>query len=712
MANIRKSFNFRNGVQVDEDNLIVNSVGLVGIGTSVPTESLDVRGTARVVGLMTATQINSPSAVISGVATIGILSAANISLNSGIITSTNISGLVTYYGDGGKLLNLPTSQWVDVDSGFGYTSIYAAGNVGINTNYPYSSFQVGGNPINQKGVGINSGGDINATGIVTAYEFVGFGTNIEGLDGANITTGTISANRLPTIDSSVLAQSISVSGIITAQGGFSGNLTGNINSSGVSTIANLQNTQINSGIITAQNKFSGLLEGTVVGSLNSSGVSTIANLQNTQINSGIITAQNKFSGLLEGNVISSGVSTFFEINSTQITNTGFITASYFSGGLIGISSFARDLTSNANIDIYNVVTDTLTSGIATISSRLRVSGNIGINTDSPQSNIHIFSNSGSRLQITGTESTVIVGSALTPTSNSGGIKFGNTAGIYPYSTIKSLDIFNYDLGNLNYYLNYGVGNLGTGSFNWIDGQDASTTLMTLTYDGNLGIGDTNPTKKLQVVGDAEIVGNIDVDTLNVTGDITSIGAGTSSSVETLYVYGGLPAILGQDGGQLIIPQTNQNLDITSGVSTFFTAFFGDKIAIGNTNPRELLHIGSQSFSLTPEDPNDAIDALVMNGTGIGIGRTDIRFDLGIDCLQFGAIFESVGIGTTNAENPPGNKFYVNGPSIVNGNTRVSGILTSTNGFTSGIGTAVQISTIGNQLIFTVPGVGTTSLTLF
>jgi len=286
MANIRKSFNFRNGVQVDEDNLIVNSVGLVGIGTSVPTESLDVRGTARVVGLMTATQINSPSAVISGVATIGILSAANISLNSGIITSTNISGLVTYYGDGGKLLNLPTSQWVDVDSGFGYTSIYAAGNVGINTNYPYSSFQVGGNPINQKGVGINSGGDINATGIVTAYEFVGFGTNIEGLDGANITTGTISANRLPTIDSSVLAQSISVSGIITAQGGFSGNLTGNINSSGVSTIANLQNTQINSGIITAQNKFSGLLEGTVVGSLNSSGVSTIANLQNTQINSG------------------------------------------------------------------------------------------------------------------------------------------------------------------------------------------------------------------------------------------------------------------------------------------------------------------------------------------------------------------------------------------------------------------------------------------
>ena len=39
MANIRKSFNFRNGVQVDNDNFVVNANGLVGIGTSIPTES-------------------------------------------------------------------------------------------------------------------------------------------------------------------------------------------------------------------------------------------------------------------------------------------------------------------------------------------------------------------------------------------------------------------------------------------------------------------------------------------------------------------------------------------------------------------------------------------------------------------------------------------------------------------------------------------------
>ena len=35
MANYRKSFNFRNGVQVDDDNLVVNANGLVGIGFSL-----------------------------------------------------------------------------------------------------------------------------------------------------------------------------------------------------------------------------------------------------------------------------------------------------------------------------------------------------------------------------------------------------------------------------------------------------------------------------------------------------------------------------------------------------------------------------------------------------------------------------------------------------------------------------------------------------
>ena len=39
MANYNKQFNFRNGVQVDNDNLVVSPTGLVGIGTDSDSKS-------------------------------------------------------------------------------------------------------------------------------------------------------------------------------------------------------------------------------------------------------------------------------------------------------------------------------------------------------------------------------------------------------------------------------------------------------------------------------------------------------------------------------------------------------------------------------------------------------------------------------------------------------------------------------------------------
>ena len=148
MANYRKSFNFRNGVQVDDDNLVVNANGLVGIGTTVPTEALDVRGAAKVVGRVTSNELT-----VSGVSTfseVRIGTGITISANSGIISAT-------FSGDGSSLVNIPTSQWIDVDVGLGFTSIYAAGNVGVGTTDPRSTFQVGGNPYGTgTGVGIKS----------------------------------------------------------------------------------------------------------------------------------------------------------------------------------------------------------------------------------------------------------------------------------------------------------------------------------------------------------------------------------------------------------------------------------------------------------------------------------------------------------------------------------------------------------------------------
>ena len=190
MANIRKQFNFRNGVQVDDDNLVVSPTGLVGIGTTIPTEALDVRGTAKVVGLATVNQLFTPdltatSASITNLTLGNSIIGGGVSIGSGIVTASG-AGVVTYYGDGGRLLNLPTSQWLDVDAGLGFTSIYAQGYVGVGTVDPRFLFQVSGNANTTLagftgGLGISSEGNVLTTGIVTASKFVGVGSDLTGL---------------------------------------------------------------------------------------------------------------------------------------------------------------------------------------------------------------------------------------------------------------------------------------------------------------------------------------------------------------------------------------------------------------------------------------------------------------------------------------------------------------------------------------------------
>ena len=122
MANIKKNFNFRNGVQVDDDNLLVTATGLVGIGTTIPVESLDVRGNVIITGFTSATSANIGFLTVTTFEPTNII-GAGLSVKSGIVTATG-TGILTYFGDASNLLGMPTSQWEDVDVGLGFTSIY------------------------------------------------------------------------------------------------------------------------------------------------------------------------------------------------------------------------------------------------------------------------------------------------------------------------------------------------------------------------------------------------------------------------------------------------------------------------------------------------------------------------------------------------------------------------------------------------------------
>ena len=228
MADIRKTFNFRDGVQVDDEVLVVRG-NRVGLGTTSPDQLLDVRGNANITGVTSTVNFN-----VTGVGTFNQVKVGNniiLDATSGVMTAT------TFKGDGSTLSNIPTSQWVDVNLGAGVTSIYNDGSVGVGTTNPANPFQVGGDPNNGIGVGISTSGNIRASGIITATTFSGaFSGNLTGNVVGDVTGTATTATLANTATLAVNAQGLTGNPSISVT---------NVNASGVGTFPNLVTTDLN-----------------------------------------------------------------------------------------------------------------------------------------------------------------------------------------------------------------------------------------------------------------------------------------------------------------------------------------------------------------------------------------------------------------------------------------------------------------------------------
>jgi hypothetical protein len=468
MANITKSFNFRNGVQVDDDNLLVNPSGLVGIGTTIPTEALDVRGDAVVSGIVSATSAKFDTLEVSdltlGSAASGLvigvenIIGAGVSIRAGIISAhTSQAGVVTYYGDGGKLNNIPTSQWKDLNTGLGFTSIYNSGFVGVATDDPRFALQIAGsNNLSNfiDGVGINSDGGVVATGIVTAGE-VHAGQII-----GNVSSG-ISTIGLST------ALSIDVVGIVTAGIGFTGDIRGNV-VSGVSTFIQVKATNSHASGVSTSGSFVGPLTGDVTGNVTGDVAGNIVGLAGT------------FTGDVE-----------------------------ISGGITGVSTViaSKVTTTNATLGISTASTFSATSKLA-------------VGKAIPVTEVDVFTTGDTKQTLVGSESAALY---LGQRVNTGigesvsGIRFG--------SSLKTFEIINGDVGDVITSIHGGVfTGINTGSFKWNYGQ-TNNTLMALDYKGNLGINKQDPETTLDVVGVSTFTGNVKiVGDLDISGTLTGAAA--------------------------------------------------------------------------------------------------------------------------------------------------------------------------------------------
>ncbi len=638
MANIKKNFNFRNGVQVDDDNLLVTSTGLVGIGTTIPSEALDVRGNAIISGF---TSITSGSI---GVVTITTLDptqiiGAGVSIKSGIITAQG-SGIVTFFGDARFLQGMPTSQWQDVDVGLGYTSIFnTGGNVGIATTDPRTSMQVGNNvDAGQKGVGISSAGNINASGIISATSFVGDFTG--NIISPSTFSGNVTLNADFDVDGHTNLDNISIAGVTTFASAtvFDGNLDINADID-VDGHTNLDNLSV-SGVST----FSGRVEGAATNNVLPFLYSSMADLPSAGSYHGAVAHVHATGALYFAHAGQWWELLNVESNGKVGTGTEFYNIEALESdhlNITGVSTFAGaiDLNSDIDVDGHTNLDNLSVTGVSTFvgnvnttfvgASSTSFALKMGVGTtEAPVNDIQVRKSGNAEIQIT--SETGIAGLTFgretgTSNTNNGELRFGGGSG-FTYSSDTSLDLINYSTGNFNYHLSANNPGGATGNFFWHKGSN-NVRLMTLTNAGRLGIGLTNPSDELHVDGGATVSGALGVGgNINLSGTMIGNVQGT--------VIGNVVGVLAGNTNTTVGISTLNNLSI-AGIATA-SRLRGNKLAVGENPNLDLVSIFISNTN-----------KVFVNDVGqVGISTTVALPGVGVNGSSTNAVFNAIGVGVT------------------------------------------------------------------
>ena len=198
-------------VSKDEDSVVV-SVDKIGIGTTNPSQELDVHGSVNITGVLTATTFGNINA--------GILTATSLSGDGSALTGVIGIGSGFVVQDSGTAVGTAATvnfgDNLTVTFGAGISTVTGIGteNIRTNTNATFlQNINVSGSTTTGSvkvgsGVTLSSDGDGFFTGVVTATSYAGDGSALTGIAVTdNVRTGILDVAGIATFRNNVLVGS-------------------------------------------------------------------------------------------------------------------------------------------------------------------------------------------------------------------------------------------------------------------------------------------------------------------------------------------------------------------------------------------------------------------------------------------------------------------------------------------------------------------------